>query len=80
MKLGYGTDDYAGSGLTDDRYFVSVGADLQIQPRMADQDRIAAGLADRLTAGKLVHGNIGPARPALAALNAGERRPAVRRF
>ena len=26
MKLGYGTDDYTGSGLTDDRYFVSVGA------------------------------------------------------
>jgi hypothetical protein len=26
MKLGYGTDDYAGSGLTDNRYFVSIGA------------------------------------------------------
>ncbi|MGB7097643.1 MAG: outer membrane beta-barrel protein [Xanthobacteraceae bacterium] len=26
LKLGYGTDDYAGSGLTDNRYFVSIGA------------------------------------------------------
>ncbi len=26
MKLGFGTDDYAGSGLTDNRYFVSIGA------------------------------------------------------
>ena len=25
LKLGYGTDDYAGSGLTDNRYFVSIG-------------------------------------------------------
>ena len=26
LKLGYGTDEYAGSGLTDNRYFVSIGA------------------------------------------------------
>ena len=43
---------------------------LQIQPRMAGQDGIAAGLADRLAARQLLYGDIYSAWPALAAVTA----------
>ena len=77
LKLGYGTDDYTGSGLTDDRYFVSVGAIYKFNREWQIRTRIAAGLADRLATGKLVHSNIGAAGPALAALKPASGGPPV---
>ena len=69
LKLGYGTDRLCRLGAHRQSLFLSRSAPIyKFTREMQIRTRVAGGLADRYRARQLLHGDVDPARPALAAL------------